>query len=205
MRRLLLAITTLIILLPTMASAAGDKDKGKSIADTVCAACHGPDGNSPVTIYPKLAGQHVGYLEQSLQEFRKGPQGKRNNPIMYGMVVNLSDDDIANVAAYYASQTMSAGGAAKDLVEVGERLYRGGNEDSGVPACLACHGPQGLGNDLANYPKISGQYADYIATQLKAYRAEERVDDPNGMMRGVAKHMTDAEITAVSSYVAGLH
>jgi len=206
MRQIIFTLTTfIIVLLHPTAYAAADIEKGKTIADTVCAACHGPDGNSPAPLYPKIAGQYVGYLEQSLKEFRKGPQGKRNNPIMYGMVANLSDDDIANVAAFYASQKMTPGSASKDLVEKGARLYRGGNPETGVPACLACHGPQGLGNELANYPKISGQYADYIATQLKTYRSGERADDVNGIMRGVAKEMTDDEITAVSSYIAGLH
>jgi len=209
MRKMMFVLKTTVAiavaLLHSAAYADVDLTKGKTIADTVCAACHGPDGNSPISAYPKIAGQYANYLEQSLKEFRKGPQGTRNNPIMLGMVATLSDDDIANVAAYYASQTMTPGAANKDLVELGEKLYRGGNLETGVPACIACHGPQGLGNELAKYPKISGQYADYINTQLKAYRSGERADDPNGMMRGVTKAMTDDEINAVSSYVAGLH
>jgi len=186
-------------------SAADPDGNGKNKATTVCAACHGLDGNSNMPATPKLAGQYASYLKKELIAFRKGAQGQRNNPIMYGMAVSLSDQDIDDLAAYYAKQTMTPGGADEKLLALGEKIYRGGNIKTGVPACIACHSPNGDGNEAANYPRLSGQNADYVLAQLKAFRSGDRKNDPNSMMEGVAKAMTDDEMAAVSSYISGLH
>ncbi len=183
-----------------------DAAKGQQVAAQICAACHGPDGNSPVAANPKLAGQHPAYLYKQLKNFKAegAKTAERPNPIMGGMVAALSDQDMKNVAAWFASQTQK-GEQAKDAktVELGQKLYRAGNAAKGLPACGACHGPTGAGIP-AQFPRIGGQFGEYTEAQLKAFRAGERANDPNGMMRVIALKMTDAEIKAVSDYVAGL-
>jgi len=175
------------------------------VKSQVCAACHGVDGNSTVGMWPKLAGQHKGYLVRELKEFQKGDKGGRNDPSMVAMAQGLSDADIEEISAFYAKQKPTPGGAKAEFVSKGEKLYRGGNSTTGVSACIACHGPKGEGNDLANYPKISGQQIDYTMTELKKFRTGTRSNDPNGIMRDIAKRMTDEDIQAVSDYVSGLH
>jgi cytochrome c553 len=183
-----------------------DAAKGQAIAAQVCAACHAADGNSVAAANPKLAGQLYDYLHKQLVNFK--PQGnkkaERDNPIMAGMVASLSDADLKAVSAYYASQTLKpAKASSKELVALGQKLYRGGNPASGMPACAGCHGPTGAGVP-AQYPRIAGQFAEYVDAQLKAFRAGTRANDPSGMMRGVAVRMNDREIQAVADYVAGL-
>ena len=183
-----------------------DPAKGKQIATQVCAACHGADGNSVAPANPKLAGQFYDYLYKQLRNFKAhgGKAAERENPIMAGMVANLSDADMKNVAAYFSEQRLRPDVAQdKALAAAGQKLYRGGNAASGVPACAGCHGPSGAGIPV-EFPHIAGQFAAYIETQLKAFRSGARANDPNGMMRGVAAHMTDDEIKAVAQYVAGL-
>ena len=183
-----------------------DAAKGQGIASQVCAACHAADGNSAAPANPKLAGQFYDYLHKQLVNF-KAPEGKkaaRDNPVMAGMVANLSAVDMQNVAAYYASQKLKPAAAKdKELAAVGQKIYRGGNTATGVAACAGCHGPSGAGIP-AQYPRVSGQFAEYVEAQLKAFRASTRANDPNGMMRGVAVRMTDREIQGVAEYVAGL-
>jgi cytochrome c553 len=188
------------------APAKPDAAKGQAIATQVCAACHANDGNSPLAANPKLAGQIPEYLAKQLANFK--PQGakkpERDNAIMAGMVASLSDADMKNVAAYYASQKLKPSAATdKELASLGQKLYRGGNSASGVAACSGCHGPTGTGMP-SQYPRIAGQFPEYIEAQLKAFRAGSRANDPNGMMRGVAARLTDREIRAVSEYIAGL-
>ena len=183
-----------------------DAAKGQSIAGQVCAACHAADGNSPAAANPKLAGQFYDYLHKQLANFKPqaGKKAARDNAVMAGMVANLSAADMQNVAAYYASQKLKPAAAKdKDLAALGQKIYRGGNAASGVAACAGCHGPSGAGIP-AQYPRISGQFAEYVEAQLKAFRAGTRTNDPNGMMRGVAVRMSDREIQAVAEYVAGL-
>jgi cytochrome c553 len=182
--------------------AVGDAAAGQQKSVT-CAACHGPDGNSAAPTFPKLAGLGEAYLVKQLHEFRKGET--RTDPSMAPMVANLSDQDIADIAAFYASQQRSFSVASEDLVALGESIYRGGISGSSVGACIGCHGPRGSGNPAAKFPAVSGQHAQYLAAQLKKFRAGERGNDPNRMMRNIASRMTDAEIQAVSSYMAGLH
>lgn len=181
-------------------------DKAQGIASQVCAACHAADGNSTIPANPKLAGQFAEYLGKQLNDF-KAAQGKkpaRENPVMNGMVANLSAQDMKDLAAYYAGQKLKPALASdKDLVAVGQKLWRGGNAASGVPACAGCHGPTGAGIP-AQYPRLSGQHAEYLATQLKLFRDGARGNDPGGVMRGVAARMTEREMRAVAEYAAGL-
>lgn len=200
MKYLLIASIASFFLLTTV-HAAGDAEAGKS-KSAMCAACHGPDGNSPAPTFPKLAGQHADYLAKQLAEYKSG---ERQNATMNGMAAALSEQDIADLAAFYASQKVTLGKAAEDKVAAGEAVYRAGNTATGVSACAACHSPTGSGNPMANFPSLSGQHADYTVLQLKAFRAGERANDAGSMMRGVAKKMTDAEIEAVSQYIQGLH
>jgi cytochrome c553 len=183
---------------PTLA--AGSKEAGQAKSAT-CMACHGPDGNSPNPEWPNLAGQHASYIEQQLRLFRAG---ERQNALMSPMAMILSDEDIADLAAFFSSQTARGGEAEPSKVALGQRVYRGGNLDSGLMACAACHGPTGRGNPLAKYPSIQGQHAVYVAAQLRAYRAGERSTDVNQVMRSVAALLSDEEIDAVASFVQGL-
>jgi len=179
-------------------SARMDPAKGQQIATTVCAACHGADGNSPASVNPILAGQHAAYVGNQLAHFKSG---ERKNAAMSAMAASLSPDDVGNLAAYFAKQAIKPQSARdKALAQLGEKIYRAGNFASGVPACAACHGPTGAGIAI-QYPRLGGQYSDYTALQLKAFRSEERV---NTVMNGVAARLSDREIQAVAEYVAGL-
>ena len=185
---------------------AQDAAKAQSIANQVCAACHAADGNSPTPANPKIAGQIVEYTHKQLMDYKAqgGKKPARDNPIMTGMVANLSEADMKGLAAYYGGQKLKPAAAAdKDLAAAGQKLWRGGNAASGIPACAGCHGPNGAGIP-AQYPRVAGQYAEYIVAQLKAFKEGARANDPNGMMRGVAARMTDREIRAVAEYAAGL-
>ena len=180
----------------------GDSAKGQQIAQQVCAVCHGTDGNSPLSANPNLAGQHPEYLYKQLTEFKSGA---RVNPIMSGMVANLSDEDMRNVAAYYASQSAKEGAATNmELVTAGQKLYRAGIPEKGVAACSACHSPDGVGIPPI-YPRISGQHAEYTVAQLSAFRAGDRNNDPNAMMRMLAGRLNDKEIKALAEYISGLY
>lgn len=177
----------------------GDLLQGKELSST-CVACHGSAAAAPD--WPNIEGQHETYLVKQLKAFREGPGGQRDNAVMYGIVASLSDKDIDDLAAYYASLPMVKGEGDADLVALGEKLYRGGNLDSGVTACSACHGPAGLGNGPAKFPMVAGQKAQYIYQQLVAYREGTRLTGP--MMPLIAKRMTEEEMRAVSEYMAGL-
>lgn len=191
------------------ALAEGDPEAGKEKAE-VCAACHGPDGNSPSGQYPSLAGQGEPYAIKQLKAFKSG---ERENAIMQAQAANLSEQDMQDLAAFYAEQTAQTGQVKPDLVETGEQLYRGGDVEKGIPACAGCHGPAGQGVDAAGFPALAGQQPAYTESQLKAFRAVGREDigdmtkrdnDPQAMMRTLAAKMSDAQIQAVSSFVAGL-
>lgn len=181
--------------------AAGDAGVGRAKA-AACASCHGEDGNSVNPEWPKLAGQGEAYIIKQLTEFKAGT---RTNAIMNGMAAPLSPQDMADVAAFFSSQKRAPGGADKDLVTRGEKLYRGGNSATGASACLGCHGPSGAGNPAAKFPSLSGQHATYITTQLKSFKDGSRANDPNKMMQTVAAKLSEAEIKAVADYVQGLH
>ncbi len=184
----------------------GDPARGEPIASTVCGACHGPDGNSQLAANPKLAGQHPEYLLKQMKNFKaaEGKQPERVNAIMNGMIAAFDENQMRDIAAYFASKTQSGDTAKnRETVEVGQKLYRSGDLAKGLPACAACHGPTGSGIP-AQFPRIGGQFAEYTEAQLKAFREGARANDPAKMMRMVAIKMTDAEIKAVADYVAGL-
>lgn len=181
--------------------AEGDPAAGKA-KSAVCAGCHGADGNSVNPEWPKLAGQHQSYIVKQLKDYKSG---KRQNATMIGMVATLSDQDIQDLAAYFASQTVKGGEADPDLVVLGEKIYRGGNLGTGLAACMGCHGPGGGGNPAAKFPSLAGQHAQYTTTTLSEFKAEARANDPNNMMRMIAGKMTKKEIEAVASYTAGLY
>jgi cytochrome c553 len=188
------------------APAKPDAAKGQAIASQTCVACHAADGNSPLPANPKLAGQFYEYLHKQLVNFKAqgAKKPERDNAVMAGMLAPLSDADLKNVAAYYASQKLKPAAAKdKELAALGQKIYRGGNIANGVAACAGCHGPAGAGMP-AQYPRIAGQFSEYIEAQLKAFRSGARSNDPNGMMRGVVARMSDREIQAVADYIAGL-
>lgn len=196
------ASVLLFVSLPALAK--GDAEAGQA-KSAVCAACHGMDGNSTVPNWPKLAGQHEDYLVRQIVLIKSGA---RMVPEMAAITPGLSEEDIEDLAAYFASQQMSGGVADEALVSLGERIYRAGNPETGVPACMACHGPAGAGNPLSGYPKLAGQHAIYTAKMLTGYRDGDNwgeKDAPSQVMNGVAKPLTDEEIEAVASYIQGLH
>jgi cytochrome c553 len=185
---------------------AQDAAKAQQIAGQVCAACHAADGNSAAAANPKIAGQFPEYLYKQLVDFKPqaGKKPARESAIMMPMVANLSEADMKNLAAYYAGQKLKPAAAVdKDLAALGQKIWRGGIAASGVPACAGCHGPNGAGIP-AQFPRLSGQFAEYIVAQLKGFKEGARGNDPNGMMRGVAARMTEREIRAVAEYAAGL-
>ncbi|CAN7627658.1 cytochrome c4 [Acidovorax sp. LjRoot118] len=176
-----------------------DLVKGEASFTAVCAACHGADGNSAIAANPKLSQQHPEYLVKQLQEFKSG---KRNDPVMKGFASALSDEDMKNIA-YWVTAKAAKPGFAKDkaLVSMGERIYRGGIADRQIAACAGCHSPNGSGIP-AQYPRLSGQHADYTATQLVAFRDGKRGNSLQ--MTQVAAKLNDREIKAVADYIAGL-
>lgn len=170
-----------------------------------CVACHGPDGNSLAPLWPKIAGQHEAYLVKQIKEIRMGEEGPRHNETMYPMVQNLTDQDILDLAAFYANQEQTSGQTKSAYLEPGAKIYRGGILDKGIASCSGCHGPRGKGNDLAGFPRLSGQHADYTVDQLKAFKEGRRKNDINGIMRDIAMRMSEEDMRAVAEYVAGLH
>ena len=184
---------------PAAAPPKPDLAKGQTISTQVCAACHAADGSRGSPANPILAGQHPEYLAKQLNEFKSG---KRNNAVMKGFASALSDDDIRNVSAFYAGKSAKPGFAKnKDGVKLGEKIYRGGVADKAVAACAGCHSPNGAGIP-AQYPRIGGQHADYTEAQLVAFRSGARANSEP--MKVIAARMSDAEIRAVSDYLAGL-
>ena len=213
MHKLAVLFLSAFAFISTSSIAAGDAAKGEAKAAT-CIACHGVGGNSVVPTFPKLAGQGESYLLKQLVDFKSGA---RKDPMMFGIVAALNEDDMANLAAYYSKQTLSPGAASKTAnLELGRKIYVGGKKATGVTACIACHGPTGTGIPSAGFPSLSSQHAMYISKQLKAFRQDSintqtgdskasRTNDGRGMMINFTKSLTNAEIEAVSQYIAGLH
>lgn len=200
-KMLLTAVLGMTLAMSTSVMAAGNAAAGKTKA-VACAACHGADGNSPTNMFPKLAGQGEAYLVKQLLEFKSGV---RNNAVMASMVATLSEEDMADLAAYFASKKVTPGAVSEDLLAAGQKIFRAGNKESGLPACMACHGPTGAGVPAAKWPALSGQHGAYVEAQLKMFADGTRSNDPNSMMRDIASKMTADEMKAVSAYVAGLH
>lgn len=176
-------------------------------AAQVCVACHGADGNAIAGNYPNLAGQHSKYMAKQLREFKAAMTGGagRQDAVMGGMVMALTPEMMDALSEYYSEMPAKPGTTPESVVEVAEPLYIGGDIERNIAACAACHGPRGNGTELSGFPKISGQNADYIKLQLEKFRSGERNNDPNGMMRDVAKRLTDDEIDALAKYLGGLH
>lgn len=192
--------TGLLLLSPAHAAGSAEAGQTRSI---VCAGCHGADGNSFNPEWPSLAGQNESYLVKAMQSFK---DGSRQNVLMNAQAAALSDQDMQDLAAWFSAQKLAGKTADPALVSSGERLFRGGNKASGVPACGACHGPGGQGNSAAGWPAIAGQHATYSTNQLLAYRSKQRATDGDTqMMRTTASRLTDEEIQAVTSYLQGLH
>ncbi len=203
MKHLMQVAATLSLLLALPALAGGDAAAGQG-KSAICAACHGADGNSVIPNWPKIAGQHTSYLERQLGLIKSGA---RTVPEMAGIVVSLSDQDMADLAAYFSSQDRSAGVADEQTRALGERLFRSGNTKTDVPACMGCHGPAGEGNPLAVYPALAGQHSVYTEKMLKGFRSgttwgEEDVSSK--IMTDITLRLTDKEISALATYIQGL-
>ena len=198
--KLLVAVFSLMLGVSTSAIAGGDAAAGEAKA-APCFGCHMPDGNSVVDQFPKIAGQHEKYTVKQLSEFKSM---KRKNDIMLGMAAALTDEDMADLGAYFASKAPTPAVADDSKVALGQDMYRGGNINSGVPACMGCHGPTGAGNPTAGYPSLGGHHAAYTIAQLNAFRTGARDNDPAGMMRNVVARMSNEEIEAVANYIATL-
>ena len=174
--------------------------KGKSAA---CGGCHGFDGNSPIAMYPKLAGQNEAYIVKQVKDFKANTT--RQNPIMFGMVAALSAEDAADIGAYFQSQSVKEVAAFDETKLVaGRELYKGGNMQTGIPACQACHGPMGGGTAGIGYPQLGGQYVDYTLAQLKAFKAGSRSNDDKNLMRTIVEKMSEEDMVAVANYIASL-
>jgi len=181
-------------------SHAADAAAGKA-KSAACAGCHGVDGKALLPEYPNLAGQGAKYLAKQLQEFKSGV---RDNAIMMGMAAALSDEDMADIGAFYESLPSAQGVAEEENLQLGENIYRGGITSVNIPACTGCHGPNGQGNPAAGFPALSGQNSSYVYTALQYFRAGTRANDTNAMMRNIAHRLSNDEIAAVSNYVQGL-
>jgi cytochrome c553 len=183
-----------------VALAAGNAETGATKA-VVCTACHGPNGNSVNPEWPSLAGLGADYIDAQLLNFKSA---KRNNPIMMGIVTTLNPDDMADLAAYFGAQVNTGLEADPSFWKAGEQLYRAGDKDRGIPACMACHGPTGYGNEPAKFPALRGQHSVYVVKQLNDYASGARGTGPNGIMQTIAKRLSPDDMRNVSSYVQGL-
>ena len=203
MKKLVIVILPIFLssIAPQFVIAQGDAAAGQA-KSALCATCHGSDGNSQLSINPKLAGQNASYLVKQLMDYKSGA---RANPTMTAMVAALTDQDVLDIAAWYSSQQVSLLGADPETLELGETLYRAGIKDLSVAACSACHSPTGNGNEPAGFPSLSGQHSEYTLLQLKAFRAGERQNDSSAVMRSVVERLTDKELEALASYVSGLN
>ncbi|MDO9281400.1 MAG: c-type cytochrome [Methylotenera sp.] len=194
----LMSSVMLVVSVEALAEAPSTRT-AEQIVNTVCAACHAPDGNSAISLNPKLAGQHPEYLQKQLTEFKSG---KRANAVMSGMAAGLSDEEMKALADYFAAKRLNLGQAKTNGAgSLGEKMYRAGNAANNTPACAACHGPTGAGLPI-QFPRLGGQHADYTLAQLKAFRTGERANAP--MMMAITAKMTDAEMAAVADYIEGL-
>ena len=184
----------------SFAYAAGDAVSGQGKV-AVCSGCHGADGNSMIPSFPKLAGQGEVYLVNQLKDVR---DDARNVPQMMGILTGRTDQDLADMAAFYSTQEVTVGATNPDLLDLGRQIYRAGIAEKGVAACTACHSPTGAGNAQAGFPALGGQHSDYLIKQLKAYRTETRTNGQAKLMQQVAALLSDKEIDAVASYMQGL-
>jgi cytochrome c553 len=203
MKKLIFVLASALVssFAPSLLLAQGDAAAGQA-KSALCSTCHGADGNSELSMNPKLAGQSVNYIVKQLMDYKSGA---RVNATMAAMVGSLSPQDMQDIAAWYSSQQVTLSGADAETLALGQRIYRGGNKELGVAACTACHSPTGSGNAPAGFPSLSGQHVDYTLTQLKSFRSGERANDNASMMRSVVERLTDKELEALASYVSGLN
>jgi cytochrome c553 len=198
------AAASILAVISLQAVAEGDASAGQA-KSAICAACHGADGNSVVPNWPKLAGQHTAYMVRQVTLIKSGA---RPVPEMLGFVATMSDQDIQDIAAWFSSQTNNGGVADESAVYLGQRIYKAGNVETGVPACMSCHGPGGEGNPLAGYPALAGQHSMYTNKMLTGFRAGDywgEDDGPSQVMSGVAARLSKEEIEAVANYIQGLY
>lgn len=200
--KILFSLIMLSVFASGASQAAGDAEAGKTKAQ-VCFSCHGAngDGNSNPA-WPALAGQHASYIVKQLADFKSGA---RFEPLMIAQVASLSEQDMADLGAFFASQKVKTGSTDESKAELGGKIYHGGNKATGVSACMACHSPTGAGNPPAKFPLLSGQNAPYVVKALNDFRSGARKNDPNSMMSGVTARMTDREIESVAAFISGLH
>ena len=203
MKKIIVSSMVLMFAFAGAVHAAGDAEAGKT-KSAACAGCHGMDGNSLVPTFPKLAGQGAKYTAKQLADFKANET--RKNEIMLGMAAALSEEDMADIGAFYASQNLAGPAPADESkLELGRQIYKGGILTEGIPACQACHGPKGAGVPGSGYPQVGGQYVDYTLAQLKAFREGARANDDKMLMRSIMKDMTDEQLEAVANYIATLH
>lgn len=202
MNRILVSSLVLLLSLTGLAHAEGDAAAGRNKA-IACGGCHGMDGNSMVETFPKLAGQNEKYIAKQLMDFKTNTT--RQNALMLGFAMALTEQDAADIGAYFASQALPSGSTHDESkLSRGREVYKGGNLQTGVPACQGCHGPTGAGNAMAAYPQLGGQHVNYTISQLNAFHSAARANDTNQVMRTAVKAMTAAEIDAVAHYIASL-
>ncbi|NQV69484.1 MAG: cytochrome c4 [Pseudohongiella sp.] len=203
MKKLVIALISAVFsgFIPNLVLAQGDAAAGQA-KSALCASCHAADGNSQIATNPKLAGQNASYMVKQLKDFKAGA---RPGVTMSAMVLSLSEQDMEDIAAWYASQKVTVQGADPAAVELAETLYKAGNKDIAVAACSACHSPSGKGNAQAGFPALSGQHVAYTLLQLKDFRSGVRQNDLSGMMQTVTERLTDKELEALASYVSGLN
>ena len=202
MKKLILATVASLSMFMAVTAVAGDAAAGKT-KSAACGGCHGMDGNSLIPMYPKLAGQNEAYIVKQVKDFKAN--GDRQNAIMLGMVAALTEEDAADIGAYFQSQsTKDAAPFDANKITIGSELYKGGDLQKGIPACQGCHGPTGAGVAGAGYPQLGGQYVDYTLAQLKAFKDGSRKNDANMLMRSIVEKMSEAEMAAVANYIASL-
>lgn len=213
MKRFLPALLTALVASSALAAAPAkpDLEKGKQIAETICSACHAVDGNSSISIYPRLAGQHAAYMDAQIMAIRDGHRAWGLTSTMIPFVIGMSDDDVRSVAAYYNQQLPLAGEADPNAnLEAGRKIYRGGIAAQKIPACMSCHGPNGAGipagstakDGITAYPRLTGQHKDYVAEQMRAFRDGSRT---HPLMDPIATRLSDQQIDEVANYIQGLH
>ncbi|MBE9564169.1 MAG: cytochrome c4 [Proteobacteria bacterium] len=202
MKKLILVAVALFASATMNVAIAGDAAAGKA-KSAACGGCHGFDGNSPIPAYPKLAGQNEAYIAKQVKDFKANTT--RQNAIMLGMVAALSDEDAADIGAYFQSQTLAAVATFDESkAAAGRDLYKGGDMQKGIPACQACHGPKGSGTAGIGYPQIGGQYTEYTLAQLKAFKDGTRTNDDKMLMRSIVEKLSDEDMVAVANYIASL-
>ncbi len=202
MKKLILVAVALVASVTMNVAVAGDAAAGKA-KSAACGGCHGFDGNSPIPMYPKLAGQNEAYIAKQVKDFKANTT--RQNAIMLGMVAALSDEDAADIGAYFQAQTLkSAATFDESKIAAGRDIYKGGDMQKGIPACQACHGPKGAGTAGIGYPQLGGQYTEYTLAQLKAFKDGSRTNDDKMLMRSIVEKMSDDDLVAVANYIASL-